>query len=107
MHPSHSLILSLTLFEIMSPNLPNICAGVGSVGSVMSKFVRPSDPIRDKYHNWLNKYKLQGVILLEEDVKVVRQDAGAIPVFVFTHAILPRQQFYSAKQYIHLNQEGT
>ena len=47
----------------------------------MLKFVHPSKPIHDKYPNRLNNHKLEGVVLLEEDVKVVRRGANAIPFF--------------------------
>ena len=73
----------------------------------MSNFVHPRKPIRDKYSNQPKNHKLQGVILVGGDVKVVRRGADAIPVFVFTHADFPDKQFYDTKQYIHVNQEGT
>ena len=91
----------------MSPNSPKLCAGVGVVVSVMSKFVHLSKPIRYKYPNRTKNHNLQGVVLVEEDVKVVRQGSNAIPVFVFTHANFPGQKLYAAKQYIHVNQDGT
>ena len=51
-------------------------------------------------------HKLEGVILVEVDVKVVRRGADAILVFVFTHFDFPDEQFYAAKRYIHVNQDG-
>ena len=73
----------------MSPNYPKLRAGVGSVASVMSKFVHPSNPIRDKYPNWAKNHKLQGVVLLEVDATFVRRGANAILVFVFTYFNFP------------------
>ena len=69
----------------MSLKSLKICAGVGAVASVMSKFVHPSRSIRHKYSNWPKNHKLEGVILVEVDAKVVQQGADAILVFVFTH----------------------
>ena len=43
---------------------------------------------------------------MDIDAKVVRQGADAILVFVFTHFDFPKEQFYSAKRYIHATQEG-
>ena len=40
-------------------------------------------------------------------MKVVRRGDNAILVFVFTFADFPNQQFYDAKQYIHVTQYGT
>ena len=91
----------------MLPKSPKLRAGVGAVASVMSKFVHPSKPIRDKYPNRPKNHKLQGVVLEEVDVKVVRWGANEILVFVFTHFYFTDQQFYSAKQYIHVIKEGT
>ena len=56
--------------------------------------------------NRTKNYKLQGVVLVEVDAKVVRWGADAILVFVFTHFNFPNQQFYAAKRYIHATEEG-
>ena len=65
------------LFERMAPDL---FAGVGAVASVMSKFVHPSKPIHNNYLYRPKKHKLGGVVLVEEDKKVVRRGAYAITV---------------------------
>ena len=89
----------------MSPKYPKLHAGVGAVASVMSKFVHPSRPIHHKYPNRPKNHKLQGVILVEVDTKVVWRGADAILVFVFTHFDFPEEQFYAAKRSIHVTQE--
>ena len=86
---------------------PNICARVGAVVSVMSKLVYPREPILDKYPNRPNNRKLEGVVLVEEELKVMRKSADAIPFFVFTNANFLDKQFYATKKYIHVTQEGT
>ena len=86
---------------------PKLCAGVADVASVMSNFVRPSNPILDKYPNRSKNHKLEGVVLVEEDMKFMQKGSDAIPVFVFAHTNFPEKQFYAAKQYIHVAQEGT
>ena len=90
----------------MLPKSPKLRAGVGAVASVMSKFVHPSKPIRDKYPNWLKKHNLHRVVLVEVDTKVVQRGANAIMVFVFTHLDFPDQKLYAANRYIHVNEEG-
>ena len=90
----------------MSPKLSNLRAGVGTVASLMSKFVHPSKLICDKYPNWPKKHKLQGAVLVEVDAKAVRRGANAILVFVFTHFDFPNQKFYAAKPYNHVTEEG-
>ena len=70
----------------------------------MSKSVHPSKSIRYKYPNRAKNHKLQGVILVEVDAKVLRQGSNAVLVFVFTHFDFPDKQFYAAKRYIHVNQ---
>ena len=90
----------------MLPKSPKLCASVGAVASVMSKFVHPSKSIRHKYTKRLKNHKLQGVILVEFDAKVVRWGANAILVFVFTHFYFPNKQFHAAKRYINVTKEG-
>ena len=90
----------------MPPKLPKLCAGVGAVASVMSRFVHPSRSICHKYPNRQKNHKLEGVILVEVDVKVVRRGVDAILVFVFTYFDFPDEKFYAAKRYIHVTQEG-
>ena len=90
----------------MSPNSPKLRAGVGAVASVMSKFVHPSKSIRHNYPNRPKNHKLQGVILVEVDANILRQGANAILVFVFIHLVFSDKQFYAAKRYIHVTQEG-
>ena len=77
----------------MLPKSPKLCAGVGAVASVMSKFVHPSRSIRHEYPNQPKKHKLEGVILMEVDAKVLRRGADAILVFVFAHFDFPDEQF--------------
>ena len=90
----------------MSPKSPKLRSGVGAVASVMSKFVHPSKSIHDKYPNRTKNHKLQWVILVEIDGKVMRRGANAIIIFVFTHFDFPDEKFYAAKRYIHMTQEG-
>ena len=87
-------------------HLPNLRAGVGAVTSVMSKLVHPSRSIHHKYPNRPKNHKLQVVILVEVEVKVVRRGADAVLVFVFTHFDFPDEKFYVAKRYIHVTQDG-
>ena len=73
----------------MSPRSPKIHAGVGAVASGMSKLVHPRRSIRHNYPNRPKNHKLEGVIFVDVDAKVVQQGADAILVFVFTHSISP------------------
>ena len=43
---------------------------------------------------------------MEVDAKAVRRGADAIMFYVFTHSDFPDKQFYTAKRYIHVTQEG-
>ena len=91
----------------MSPKSPKLCEGIGDVALVILKFVHHSNPIYDKYPNRTNNRKLQRVVLVEVDAKVVRRGSNAILFFVFTNANFPEQKFYATKQYIHVTKEGT
>ena len=90
----------------MLPKLPKICSGVGAIASVMSKFVHLRKQICDNNPNRPKNHKLQGFVLVVVDAKVVRKGANEILVFVFIHFDFPGQQLYSAKRYIHVNEEG-
>ena len=96
----------MTLFDRLLPKSPKLHAGVGAVTSVMSNFVHSSRLICHKYPNRPKNHKLEGVVLLEVDAKVVRRGADAILVFVFPHFGFPGEQFYAAKRYIHVTHEG-
>ena len=96
----------LTRFDRMSLKSLKLRSGVGAVALVMSNFVHPSKSIHHKYPNPPKNHKLQGVILVEVDAKVVRRGANTIMVFVFTHFDFPDEQFYAAKRYVHVTQEG-
>ena len=43
---------------------------------------------------------------MEVDTKVVWRGGNEILVFVFTHFDFPNQQFYAAKRYIHVTEDG-
>ena len=73
----------------------------------MSKFVHPRNLICDKDPNQPKNQNIEGIVLVEEDVKVVQQGANAILVLVFTHANSADKQLYAANQYIYVAQEGT
>ena len=72
----------------MSQNLPKLHAFVGTVVSVMSKSVHSNKPICDKYSKLPKNHKLQAVVLVEVDVKVVRKGVNAIQFLFFTHSNL-------------------
>ena len=46
------------------------------------------------------------VFFIRESVKVVCRGAAAVPVFFFPHNDFDNGEFYAAKQYIHVIQEG-
>ena len=49
---------------------------------------------------------MQLVVLIRESVRVVRRGAADVPVFFFSHPDFDNGEFYAAKQYIHVIQEG-
>ena len=71
----------------------------------MSKSVHPSKPIRDKYPNRLKKHKLQGVVLVEVEAKVVQRGENAVLVLSSPISIVSNQKVYAAKRYIHVTEE--
>jgi hypothetical protein len=85
---------------------PNLRAGVGAVAWVMSRFVHPSKPLRDQYPNRPKNHKLEGIILLREEDKVVQRGTEPVPVFLFRHEDFPNKEFYFVRRFLHVTQEG-
>ena len=46
------------------------------------------------------------VVLIRYSVKVVRRGAAVVSVFLFSHPDFDDGEFYAAKRYIHVVQEG-
>ena len=49
---------------------------------------------------------MEGGVLAEEDEQVARQNISSIPVHIFCHTNFLDNQFYDAKIYLHVIQEG-
>ena len=46
------------------------------------------------------------VVFIRESVEVFRRGAAVVPVFFFSHPDFGDGEFYAAKRYIHLVEEG-
>jgi hypothetical protein len=80
--------------------------GVGGVGSCISRFIHPSKPIRDKYVNRPKGHKLENLTVIAEGLKTVRRGGGPTNVFIFSHGDFPDVEFYAARRYLHITEEG-
>ena len=69
--------------------------------------MQPSAPIRAKYINQTKYHKMELVDLIRDSVKVVRRGAAVVPFFSSHILILTNGEFYAAKRYIHVVQEGS
>ena len=59
-----------------------LCHGVGAAGEFISQFIHPYKLVRDTYPNRPKGHKILGLILVGQEMKVIR--VGTEPVKVFT-----------------------
>jgi hypothetical protein len=77
--------------------LRHLCCGVDGVGS---------KPIRDKYLNCPKGHKLENLTIIAEGNKNLGRGAGLARVYLFSHCNFPDVEFYAARQYFHITEEG-
>ena len=83
-----------------------LCHGVGAAGECISQLIRPSKPVRDTYPNSPKGHKVLGLILVGQEMKVIRRGTEPVDVFTFRHEDMPNEVMYAAKRCVHVNVEG-
>ena len=81
--------------------------GISAQCRVISIFVHPSAPIREKYINCTKEHNMDLVFFIRVSLKVVRRGAAAVLVFSFSHPDFDDGEFYAGKRYIYVAQEGS
>ena len=75
--------------------MPKLTMGIGAVGSIMIKYVHPSEHIRNKYTNPQPQQKLDGVLIVRlEHKKVARKDQECV---VFRHDDFSNIELHAVK----------
>ena len=81
--------------------------GEGAIISCLSKFLHPSQHIRDKYVNQEKGHRLDGLIALREDKKTIRR--RIVDVIVMVHPDFQENddfiELYACPRYCKITQE--
>ena len=81
--------------------------GVGAAGECISQFIHPSKPVSYNYLNMPKGHKVLGLILVGQEMKVIRLGTEPVEVFTFWHKDMPNKVLYAAKRYVHVTVEVT
>ena len=61
--------------------------------------------MRDTYPNRPKGHKVLGLILVGQEMKVIRRGTEPVQVFTFRHEDMPNEGMYTAKIYVHVTVE--
>ena len=87
---------------------PNrLCHGVNAQGEWILQFIHPSKPVMDTYPNIPKGHKVLGLILIGQEMKVIRRGTELVRGFMFWHKNIPNKVLYAAKVHFHVTVEGT
>ena len=84
----------------MSPN--SLRHGVSAAGECISQFIHPPKPTRDTYTNITKGHKVLGLILVGQEMKMIRHGTEPVKVFTFRHKDMPNEVVYDSKRYVHV-----
>ena len=63
--------------------------------------------MRDTYPNRPKGHNVLGLILIGQEIKVIRRGTEPVEVFTFRHEDMQNEVLYAANRYVHVNFEGT
>ena len=79
-----------------------LCFGKGGLARCISRFIRPSKPIRKKYPNRSKTHEIENLVLIVDTKKTIQRNSGVINVYTFLYADFNGVEFYAARRYVHL-----
>ena len=62
--------------------------------------------IRDKWPNRWQKERVEGLVLVGHDFRVMRRESPATDAFIMRHEDLSNKEFYTTKRMVHIIEEG-
>ena len=92
----------------MAPHLRRL--GVGAKTSCLSKFIHPSEHIRNKYPNPIQGHRLEGCVVVRQEVKKVsRRDQLCVVIHHddFKTSSDDFVELYAVKRYLKVTEEGS
>ena len=77
----------------------------GAKASAIPRMLHPSAIIRDKWQNTWHRERVEGLVLVEKDFRVVRRGVAATNVFIMHHEYFPNKGHYATKRIVHIIEE--
>ena len=72
--------------------------GAGAKASVLARMLHPSALTREKWPNTWQKERAEGLVLLCNEHRVVRQLSPATDVYIMTHSDFPNKELYTKQR---------
>ena len=79
-----------------------LCHGIGAAGERILRFIHPYKPVIYTYHNRPKGHKVLGLILVGQEMKMIRHGTEPVKVFTFRHKDMPNEVVYDSKRYVHV-----
>ncbi len=75
-----------------------IPGGIGAIGSAFMKFVKPGQPLQDKFgEDNVKKYRLENCVITGKSVRRLRARGKEVPAYSIRHDDFPGEEFHVAK----------
>ena len=84
------------------PHVARLCHGSGEKVSAISSIVHLSSLISYKCTNACNKVRLEGLVLVRHDNRVVRRVRTATYTFIMTHPDPPNKEIYATQRLVQI-----
>ena len=78
----------------------------GAKASAIARMLHPSDLIRYKWPNTCQRERVEGLVLVGQDFRVVRRGSPETDTFIMRHKDLPTKQLCSTKRMVNIIEEG-
>ena len=78
--------------------------GIGAQCSVLSKYMHPAKEVSDKYPNRTAQHRIENLVCLREDTKIVKRRQQR--VIVFRHETFAEMEIYCVRRWVKIINEG-
>ena len=78
---------------------------IGAVGECISRFIHPYKHVRDTHPNRPKGHKVLGLLLVGQEMNMIRHGMEPVEVSTFWHEDMPKKVLYYAKRYVHVTVE--
>ena len=81
-------------------------SGHGSKSSAVERMLHPSALITDKWPNTCQRERVEGLLIVGNNFRLVRRGSPATDVFIMRHEDFPNKELYATKRMVHITGEG-